>query len=114
MDFNLKIVICSSWRKYPNCNELLYNSGLNSKIEVIDKTIVSNKDWKYEILNYLEKHHYIDKFIILDNGIFSELSKYQVKTILSNGFNKEKYNEASDLPRKWKKYKTYISAELIV
>ena len=35
-----------------------------------------------------------NKFIILDDGDFNELSKFQVKTDFNKGFDYEKYLEA--------------------
>ena len=61
------------------------------------KTEILGRDRESEVIEYLEKNYYIDKFIILDDGLFGELSKYQIRTDFENGFSKEKYDEAFKL-----------------
>ena len=39
------------------------------------------------MIDYLEKHQNINKFIILDDGNFYELKKYQIQTIFEKGFD---------------------------
>ena len=97
IDNEFKIVVISSWRKSLNYRELLYKSGLNKNIEILGATDILEKDRESEIIDYLEKHTNINKFIILDDGDFNELSKYQIKTIFEKGFNNEKYQEAISL-----------------
>ena len=92
-----KIVVISSWRKSLNYKEILYESGLDEKIEILGATDILEKDRESEIIDYLEKHQNINKFIILDDGNFFELKKYQVQTIFEKGFDNKKYQEAVEL-----------------
>lgn len=97
INYNFKIVVISSWRKYSNYKEILYNSGLDKKIEILGATDNLEKDRESEIIKYLEEHIYIGKFIILDDKPFNQLKKYQVQTNMNDGFNNEKYKEAVKL-----------------
>ena len=94
---NFKIVVSSSWRKYSNYKEILYKSGLNHNIKILGATKILEKDREAEIIDYLENHTNIYKFIILDDGDFNELSKFQIKTVFSKGFDDYKYHEALNL-----------------
>lgn len=94
LENNFKVVVISSWRKYPDYKEILYGSGLDPQIEILGKTEVLGRDRESEVIEYLKKHHYIDRFIILDDGTFNELSKYQIKTEFKKGFDDERYMEA--------------------
>ncbi len=94
---NFKIVVSSSWRKYSNYKDILYKSGLNSNIKILGATKILEADRETEILDYLENHTNISRFIILDDGDFNELSKFQVKTVFSKGFDNSKYQEALNL-----------------
>ena len=94
---NFKIVVSSSWRKYSNYKDILYKSGLNSNIKILGATKILEKDRETEIIDYLENHTNIYKFIILDDGDFNELSKFQIKTVFSKGFDNCKYQEALNL-----------------
>ncbi|MBQ6654124.1 MAG: hypothetical protein IJM79_01185 [Erysipelotrichaceae bacterium] len=98
-EFGLKIVVTSSWRLFPNYGELLYENGLDPDIEVLGCT-ESTGPRETEIKNYLMQHIYINRFIILDDGVFNELSRYQVRTKLSEGFDGSKYEEAKELLEK--------------
>lgn len=97
LENEFKIVVISSWRKTSNYKKLLYESGLNKKIEILGATEILEKDRESEIIDYLEKHQNINKFIILDDGNFNELRKYQIKTIFEKGFDNRKYQEAIQL-----------------
>lgn len=94
---NFKIVVISSWRKSLNYKELLYESGLNENIEILGATENLEKDRESEIIDYLERNTNVYKFIILDDGRFNELSKYQVRTVFEKGFDNKKYEEAVKL-----------------
>lgn len=102
LENNFKIVVISSWRKYPNYKDILYNSGLDKRVEILGKTDVLESGRELEILKYLEDNCYIDKFIIFDDGIFNELSKYHIRTKSNIGFDNEKYVEALNLINNWK------------
>ena len=95
-----KIVIISSWRKCINYKEVLYKSGLDERIEILGATDVLEKDRESEIIDYLEKHQNTNKFIILDDGNFFELKRYQVQTVFEKGFDNKKYQEACELINK--------------
>ena len=99
-----KIVVISSWRKSLNYKEILYESGLDKQIEILGATDVLEKDRESEVIDYLEKHQNINKFIILDDGDFFELKKYQIQTVFEKGFDDKKYQEACELINKidWK------------
>lgn len=94
---DFKIVVISSWRKNTNYKEILYKSGLDMNIKILGATEVLEKDRETEIIDYLKKHKNINKFIIIDDGNFNELKKYQVQTLFDDGFNDEKYMEAEEL-----------------
>ena len=94
---DFKIVVCSSWRKYCDYRKILYESGLNKDIQILGATKNLEIDRESEILDYLSSNPYIDKFIIIDDGKYNELSKYQVRTEADKGFNNDKHNEAIDL-----------------
>ena len=95
--YNFKIVVRSSWRKNLNYKDVLYKSGLDKRIEVLWATETLEKDRKSEIIQYLENHNNISKFVIIDDGNFNELRKYLVQTLFEKGFDNEKYNEAIKL-----------------
>ena len=95
-----KIVVISSWRRSINYEELLYESGLNKKIHILGATEDLKGDRESEIIDYLEKNTNVNNFIILDDGDFNELSKYQIKTVFCNGFDDSKYDEAVKLLNK--------------
>ena len=97
LENEFKIVVISSWRKSLNYKEILYESGIHEKIEILGATDILEKDRESEIIDYLEKHQNINKFIILDDGNFFELKKYQVQTIFEKGFDNKKYQEACEL-----------------
>lgn len=97
INYNFKIVVISSWRKYSNYKEILYKSGLDKKVEVVGSTVNLEKDRDQEVIDYIENHCYIDKFIILDDKPFYILKKYQVQTDIDKGFDNEKYEEAVKL-----------------
>lgn len=94
---DFKIVVCSSWRKYCDYKKILYESGLNKEIQILGATKNLEIDRESEILDYLLNNPYIDKFIIIDDEKYNELSKYQVRTEISKGFDDDKYNEAVEL-----------------
>ena len=94
---DFKIVVISSWRKYSNYKEILYNSGLNKNIKILGATDVLDKDREAEIIDYLSRHDNTNKFIILDDGKFNELSKFQIQTDYKSGFDNKKYKEACEL-----------------
>ncbi|MBR0474873.1 MAG: hypothetical protein IJJ19_07700, partial [Erysipelotrichaceae bacterium] len=97
-EFDLKIVVTSSWRNEEDYKDMLYDNGLDTDIEIIGKTPELYIVREDEIKIYLREHVYIDKFIILDDTGFTELKPYHVQTsFVDGGFNDEKYEEARQL-----------------
>lgn len=87
------IVISSkTWREEPNCNECLYNTGLNKKIRIIGKTkTVDVHDQSYcrglEIKAWIEENKFQGKFAILDDDSdMGELKDFLVKCNTYYGF----------------------------
>lgn len=72
LENEFKIVVISSWRKRLNHKEILYDSGLDERIEILGATDILEKDRKSEVVDYLGKHQNINKFVILDDGDFFE------------------------------------------
>ena len=102
-EFDLKIVVSSSWRTVDDYIDMLYDNGLDKDIPVIGKTVETYGPREDEIKQYLEEHIYIDKFIILDDTRFIELNPYLVETSVEDGgFNDRKYEEARQLLLKQK------------
>ena len=109
LENNFKIVVISSWRKSLSYKEVLYKSGLDERIKILGATAILEKDRESEVIDYLERNNNINKFIILDDGNFNELSKYQVKTVFEKGFDNNKYLEAIELINKidWRSYEIF-------
>ena len=100
LEYGLKIVVDSSWRKHSDYKDILYNSGLDFKIQIIDRTEMLDVDREEEILKYLQTNYYVDKFIIIDDNDSNLLTKYHIKTETDKGFTEEKYLEAKNLIEK--------------
>lgn len=67
-DYDLKIVISSTWRiNYKDSVEALYNSGLSKDIDVVGYTPWDNDSRGSQIKKYLSEHKEIKDFIILDD-----------------------------------------------
>lgn len=96
-EYDLKIVITSSWKEDPDCLQYLYNSGLDRTIPVIGVTEDLDGFRENEIRRFLDKHSNIGTFIILDDIPMKNLSDHQIRTLFSKGFDEEKYNEAKAL-----------------
>ena len=99
-EFDLKIVVISSWKNESDYQDMLYDGGLDRSIEILGKTEELYGPREEEVKKYLEDHIYIDKFIILDDRVFKELRDYQVKPDSHIGFDEEKYREAVELLKK--------------
>lgn len=97
-EFDLKIVVSSSWRNESDYQDMLRDNGLGPDIEILGKTPELYIGREKEILAYLKEHINIDRFIILDDTPLTELKAYHVQTSFSEGgFNDEKYEEARRL-----------------
>lgn len=97
-DYDLKIVVTSSWKKYSFYQDMLKDSGLDEDIVILGKTeFMPNGSREDGIKQYLIDHIYIDYFIILEDASFNELKKYQIQTSYYHGFDDDKYEEAKRL-----------------
>jgi len=89
-----KIIVTSSWKHNPMYKDFLYNSGLDSNVEIIGCTDSSFKGREFEIKDFLKKHPEIKKYIIIDDAYISgDLGLHQVQTLYNIGYTKDKYNE---------------------
>lgn len=88
-DFNLKIVISSTWRyDYEVAVKSLYNSGLSKDVEIVGRTPRLNGIRGNEIQAYLDEHPEVEKFVILDDDSdMGHLIKYLVQTDAFAGVN---------------------------
>ncbi len=100
--FDLQIVVISSWKISPDYAAYLYEAGLDPEVKVFGKTDDIPGPREEEIKKYLQDHIYIDNFIILDDGLFDELRPYQVRTTMAEGFDDVKYEEAVQLIKRMK------------
>ena len=101
-EFDLKIVVTSSWRDMDDYAEMLYENGLDKQIKVMGKTDDIYGSREKEIEHYLEEHGYKDCFIILDDGPLGKLSDHLVRTFCTVGFDEERYAEAVRLLKEQK------------
>lgn len=99
-EYNLKIVIISTYRKRPDYIEMFRDAGIADDIEIIGRTGDQELTREDEIKKYISEHPNINKFIIIDDGRFIDLEKYQVKTYFDYGFDDEKLKEARSLLNK--------------
>lgn len=94
-EFNAKIVVTSTWRKYSNYKECLYNGGLSKDIEIIDKTEDLEDAWRIEeIKKWLESHPNVKNYVILDDDIIGTNDKHWVRTETYDGFLWRDYEKA--------------------
>ncbi len=94
LETNAKIVVTSTWRKWDNYIDVLYNSGLDSKIEVLGKTPELGKRCK-EIRSYLASITFpVEHFVILDDDRIGGFEKNQVKCDFWTGFTFHGYQKA--------------------
>ena len=97
-EYDLKIVVTSSWREYRDYPEYLRKSGLSEEIEILGCTEILHMFREDEIKDYLKKHIYIHKFVILDDiKDLGDLEPYHVCTEFEKGFDEEKYQEAKKI-----------------
>lgn len=95
--YHYKIVVSSSWRRYDNYKDCLYNAGLSKEIEILDRTSIegymSRADRIYEWIN----NHKVDKYIVVDDDIVPEdedMEKHFVQTDCSIGFLLNSFEQA--------------------
>ena len=96
-EYDLKVVVSSSWRSDPRYREALYEYGMSRNVDIIGCTDQIGFNREREIIDYLSHYVYFDRFIILDDMTFDELAPYHVKTTLEEGFNESKLREARAL-----------------
>ena len=75
-----KIVVTSTWRKYKNYKECLYNAGLNKEIEIIDNTDDKGYTRIAEIRRWLALHPEVKSYVILDDDFIEKDNKHWIKT----------------------------------
>jgi predicted peroxiredoxin len=94
LETGYKIVVCSSWRHLENYKDILYNSGIDPKIEVVGKTELNKNGREAEIKDYVREHN-IEKYIVIDDAYLSDdFESHHVRPASRLGFTKNKYDEA--------------------
>lgn len=111
--YGYSIVVSSTWRiglGIDRLREILYNSGIREKIEIVGKTPMLYKERGYEIRDWLEKNgekYDVKRVIIFDDDadmVYPELMSRLVRTPEGSGFLMESFKEASRLHKenpKW-------------
>lgn len=88
-EFELKVVISSSWREYyPQCLDVLREAGFTQ--EVIGRTSLEGYDRNKQIFDYIKKHGF-HKLLILDDMPLWFFCGYHVQTDFERGFDDEAY-----------------------
>ena len=99
-EFDLKVVISSSWREYyPQCLDILWEAGFNGK--VIGRTTLEGYDRNKQIYEYIKGHGF-NKLLILDDMPLWFFHGYHVKTDFEKGFDDEAYELARHILLKQK------------
>lgn len=89
--YNYDIVVTSTWRLDDNYIDCLYNGGLRKSIKVLGRTALLENREK-EILDYLNNHKEIEKFIVVDDEFVGKsLRRHTVITRGDVGFNEEEF-----------------------
>lgn len=97
-DYNLKVVISSTWRQRYDVPLILLTHGFNGSFHEDDKTPqhFGNRSRGQEIRDWLEEHPEVTRYIIIDDSedglVGNELSPYHVKTDISDGFLTHNYH----------------------
>lgn len=99
-EFNLIVVLSSTWRLYDKCRQCLVSRGI-SWDSVTGESQISNTRAS-EIFNWLHTNKKLESlFIILDDDgspqLDSSLKKRHIYTSFSEGFTEEKFEEARKL-----------------
>lgn len=94
--YDYKIVVTSTWRIHSTVEQLrqvLYNSGLSKKVEVLDKTEYLHHDHitrGEEIYLWLKSHPGVENYIIVDDdddfGYTPYMRDHFIKTNFYDGF----------------------------
>ena len=99
-----KIVVTSTWRLHPNYKECLIAGGLREGIEILGRVGRLENGRGAEIMEYLDKHPEIEKWLVLDDEDCSEghpeIAERQVLCLTNGGFNLEEYELAIQLDEK--------------
>lgn len=108
-EYDMKIVVTSTWRVYDNYKECLYNGGLDKSIEILGRTKKLGTARGIEIQEWLDEHKElnIEKFVIFDDDSdMAHLEPYLVKTDTYIGITYHSYNWAEIILKgsfdKWK------------
>ncbi|MCF0114305.1 MAG: hypothetical protein HUJ56_03050 [Erysipelotrichaceae bacterium] len=91
-EFNLKLIISSSWRSMGMewLEEYLRKSGLDESIKIIGTTDYDDFFRRYqEIYDYLVAHPNFTSLLILDDSPMGPLDKYLLRTTFDTGFKEE-------------------------
>ena len=118
LQYSYSIVVSSTWRegiRFDQLKEILYNSGIREKIEIVDKTPVLYKERGHEIRKWLEKNgetHNVGRVIIFDDDadmVYPELMSRLVQTPQGAGFLMEGFKKAVTLHKENSKWRGFAS-----
>lgn len=102
IDYNLKVVVSSTWRQRYDVPLILLTHGFNGEFHKDDKTPVTfNRSRGQEIREWLEEHPEIIRYIIIDDtddGLLNnELTPHHCKTDIQDGFLTDHYHRAKKI-----------------
>ena len=94
-EYDLKIIISSSWRyDLDECQRILTEIGINKPIS--GSTTMEGLNRNDQILDYLKKHPF-NAIIVIDDSFLAKLVDYQIKCTFEYGFTAQLYEEAKIL-----------------
>lgn len=102
--YDLDVIVSSSWRYngLSYCRDYLKKSGMKNYRSVKDTTqIESYKDRRLEITEYILEHPVYSGFIVLDDIPMTEFKGSYIGIDPTEGFNKEKFKQASLIIEKY-------------
>lgn len=91
-DFDLHVIISSSWRYdgVQSCQEYLFRNGMKAIDKVIDITpSLKSGSREDEICIYLLEHPIYSDYIVLDDLPMPELGIHDIQTNLHSGYNED-------------------------
>lgn len=93
LDYDLSIVIASSWRflGIDACMQKLYDSGMDRSVKNAGTTQEEDAPREQEIANYLQEHPDYEAFLILDDLPMTYLKPWALHIVSEKG-----YTEADD------------------
>lgn len=104
VDYNIQIVISSSWRfsGVEYCRKYLLQGGMDERVQVVGTTEMElSKSREVHITDYLLEHPDYTGFIIFDDLCLPHLKKYLVQCETLRGFDEEKDTEARQLMKQF-------------